>query len=86
MDYQVGFVLLQIIFTFTIGWFIRLLMQFSKDIKLLDERVDNVENDLNVYRAVRKEKEIAIQVSLDRIESMIKEITTIHVVDGGGRK
>ena len=79
MGYQTGFIILQIFFTLIVGWFVKLLMKFSKDIEALDERVDKVESKHLVCETIRGEKEKNIMNSLERIEEMIRSITTLNV-------
>ena len=77
--WNVAFIVLQFVMTISLGWFIRLLVIFSKEIKAIEHRVDKVEKSHAVCKAVRKEKEFNIMESLRRIETTLTSITSIQI-------
>jgi hypothetical protein len=78
MDYQVAFVVLQIVFALLVTWFIRLLLKFSKDLKDLDYRVSKNKENLNIHKAVVNEKHNNLIDIVLRVESKIDAITVLQ--------
>jgi TolA-binding protein len=65
-----GFVVLQTVFLLALGWFIRLLIIFSRDMKTIEARVTELEKS----QAVDKDRWTSLEKRLDRFEQKIDKL------------
>ncbi len=81
MTWQIAFGIEQAVFIFSLGWFIRLLLKFAKDLKNVEFRIDGVEkksnSDIAQVRqeiAITKERENNIYNVIRQINSKLDKI------------
>ena len=60
------------IFTFVMGWFIKIMMNFGKDMKILDHRIQKLETQ----QAVDDQKHEYVKEKLTANENALKEINS----------
>ena len=76
-----GFMVLQTVFTIALGWFIRLLIKFSNDMKALEKRFSNDMKEiegrvskLEQFQAVDKSRWAGLDTRLERMENKIDDL------------
>ena len=76
-----GFMVLQTVFTIALGWFIKLLIKFSNDMKALEKRFSNdmkaIEgrvSKLEQFQAVDKSRWEGLDTRLERMENKIDDL------------
>ena len=76
-----GFMVLQTVFTIALGWFIRLLIKFSNDMKELEKRFSNDMKEiegrvskLEQFQAVDKSRWAGLDTRLERMENKIDDL------------
>ena len=65
-----GFMVLQTVFTIALGWFIKLLIKFSNDMKALEGRVSKLEQ----FQAVDQSRWAGLDTRLERMENKIDDL------------
>ena len=76
-----GFMVLQTVFTIALGWFIKLLIKFSNDMKALEKRFSNDMktikehiSKLEQFQAVDKSRWAGLDTRLERMENKIDDL------------
>lgn len=76
-----GFMVLQTVFTIALGWFIKLLIKFSNDMKALEKRFSNDMKEiegrvskLEQFQAVDKSRWEGLDTRLERMENKIDDL------------
>jgi len=76
-----GFMVLQTVFIIALGWFIKLLIKFSNDMKALEKRFSNdmkaIEgrvSKLEQFQAVDKSRWAGLDTRLERMENKIDDL------------
>jgi len=65
-----GFMVLQTVFIIALGWFIKLLIKFSNDMKALEGRVSKLEQ----FQAVDQSRWAGLDTRLERMENKIDDL------------
>ena len=65
-----GFMVLQTVFTIALGWFIKLLIKFSNDMKALEKRIAKLEQ----FQAVDESRWSGLDTRLERMENKIDDL------------
>lgn len=65
-----GFMVLQTVFIIALGWFIKLLIKFSNDMKALEKRIAKLEQ----FQAVDKSRWAGLDTRLERMENKIDDL------------
>ena len=65
-----GFMVLQTVFIIALGWFIKLLIKFSNDMKALEKRIAKLEQ----FQAVDESRWSGLDTRLERMENKIDDL------------
>ena len=65
-----GFMVLQTVFILALGWFIKLLIKFSNDMKALEKRIAKLEQ----FQAVDQSRWSGLDTRLERMENKIDDL------------
>ena len=65
-----GFMVLQTVFILALGWFIKLLIKFSNDMKALEKRIAKLEQ----FQAVDESRWSGLDTRLERMENKIDDL------------
>jgi len=65
-----GFMVLQTVFIMALGWFIKLLIKFSNDMKALEKRIAKLEQ----FQAVDESRWSGLDTRLERMENKIDDL------------
>jgi hypothetical protein len=86
MTWQIAFSVVQTVFIFALGWFIKLLIGFSGDVKKTNERMNEIESqmaeklaEVKQDIAISKERDKNIFSAIERLERKFDSIVEIKV-------
>jgi hypothetical protein len=86
MTWQIAFSVVQTVFIFALGWFIKLLIGFSCDVKKTNERMNEIESqmaeklaEVKQDIAISKERDKNIFSAIERLERKFDSIVEIKV-------
>ena len=86
MTWQIAFGVIQTVFIFALGWFIKLLIGFSCDLKKTNDKITTVESAFNAEiaqlkseRAVAREREKNIFAAIERLENKFDSIVEVKI-------
>ncbi len=65
-----GFMVLQTVFIIALGWFIKLLIKFSNDMKAIEKRIAKLEQ----FQAVDESRWAGLDTRLERMENKIDDL------------
>lgn len=65
-----GFMVLQTVFIIALGWFIKLLIKFSNDMKAIEKRIAKLEQ----FQAVDESRWSGLDTRLERMENKIDDL------------